>query len=245
MNEIINLLKNHRSIRKFTNQKIDQELVESLIHAGQCAATSSFIQACTVIQVNDPGARETLCEYAAGQPYVLEAPVFLLFCADMQRHKLACDMHNSPMLSGFTEQFLTASLDCALFAQNVLIGAESVGLGGCYIGAIRNKIAEVDDLLGLPDLVYPVFGMCLGYPAQEPEIKPRLPLNVVLKQDRYDDTPDKTIIQEYDKRVSNYYKIRTAGARDNTWSEQISDMLIKEARPHLLNYLRAKGFLLK
>lgn len=245
MNKIIDLLKNHRSIRKFTTQKIEQELVESLIHAGQCAATSSFIQACTVIQVNDPGVRQTLCEYAAGQPYVKEAPVFLLFCADMQRHKLACGMHNSPMLSGFTEQFLTASLDCALFAQNVLIGAESAGLGGCYIGAIRNKIAEVDDLLGLPDLVYPVFGMCLGYPAQDPDLKPRLPLNVVLKQERYDDTPDKNNIQEYDKRVSNYYKNRTAGAKDNTWSEQISDMLIKEARPHMLHYLKTKGFLLQ
>lgn len=245
MNEIINLLKNHRSIRKFTNQTIEQELVESLIHAGQCAATSSFIQACTVIQLNDPKVRGILCEYAAGQPYVKEAPVFLLFCADMKRHQLACDMHNSPMLSGFTEQFLTASLDCALFAQNVLIGAESAGLGGCYIGAIRNKIAEVDNLLGLPELVYPVFGMCLGYPAQEPEIKPRLPLNVVLKQERYDDTRDKTNILEYDKRVSSYYKIRTGGAKNDTWSEQISDMLIKEARPHMLHYLKTKGFLLK
>jgi nitroreductase len=245
MNEIINLLKSHRSIRKFTDQTIDQELLESLIQAGQCTATSSFIQACTVIQVSDPIVRKKLCEYAAGQPYVEEAPVFLVFCADMQRHRLACTMHKSPMRSGFTEQFLTASVDCALFAQNVLIGAESVGLGGCYIGAIRNEIAAVDNLLGLPDLVYPVFGMCLGYPAQDPEIKPRLPLAVVLKQERYDNTLDKENIKGYDKRVSNYYKTRTGGTKDNNWSEQISDMLVKEARPHMLEFLRTKGFLLK
>ena len=143
MNDVIKLLKSHRSIRKFSDRLISQELVEALIEAGQCAATSSFIQACTVIQVDNPETREKLCNCAAGQPYVKNAPVFLVFCADMKRHQLACDMHNNPMLSGFTEQFLTASVDCALFAQNVLISAESLGLGGCYIGAIRNQIADV------------------------------------------------------------------------------------------------------
>ena len=245
MHEVIDLLLNHRSIRKFTDQPVDQELLETLIEAGQCASTSSFIQACTVIQVSDPAVRERLCECAASQPYVREAPVFLVFCADMQRHKHACDKHHAPMLSGFTEQFLTASVDCALFAQNLLIGTESSGLGGCYIGAIRNRIAEVDELLGLPDLVYPVFGMCLGYPAQDPQRKPRLPLAVVLKQERYDDSGDAQLIEDYDQRVSAYYRTRTGGALNQTWSEQISDMLVKESRPHMLEYLRAKGFLLK
>ena len=245
MNEVINLLVDHRSIRKFTDQPVDQRLLETLIEAGQCASTSSFIQACTVIQVSDPAVRDRLCECAANQTYVRKAPVFLVFCADMQRHKQACDKDGAPMLSGYTEQFLTASLDCALFAQNLLIGAESCGLGGCYIGAIRNRIAEVDELLGLPDLVYPVFGMCLGYPAQSPQRKPRLPLGVVLKQERYDDSGDAALIEVYDHRVSAYYRARTGGALENTWSEQISDMLVKEARPHMLEYLRSKGFLLK
>ena len=245
MNEVINLLVNHRSIRKFTDQPIEQRLLETLIEAGQCASTSSFIQACTVIQVSDPAVRDRLCECAASQPYVREAPVFLVFCADMQRHKHACDKSDAPMLSGFTEQFLTASLDCALFAQNLLIGAESCGLGGCYIGAIRNRIAEVDELLGLPDLVYPVFGMCLGYPAQDPQRKPRLPLPVILKQDRYADSGDAQLVEVYDQRVSAYYRARTGGVLEKTWSEQISDMLVKEARPHMREYLKSKGFLLK
>ncbi|MBT8361134.1 MAG: oxygen-insensitive NADPH nitroreductase [Deltaproteobacteria bacterium] len=245
MNNVIALLKSHRSIRKFSDRAINQELIESLIESGQCAATSSFIQACTVIQVNDPNTRDKLRECAADQIYVSEAPVFLVFCADMQRHRLACDMHQAPMLFGYTEQFLTASLDCALFAQNVLIGAESVGLGGCYIGALRNNIAEVDYLLKLPELVYPLFGLCLGYPDQDPEIKPRLPLPVVLKQDSYDDCSDRIFIEEYDRDVRSYYTTRTAGAIDQSWSEQISAMLIKEARPHMLSYLRDKGFLLK
>ncbi len=245
MNETIDLLKAHRSIRKFSDKPVSQDLIRELIRGGQCAATSSFIQACTVIQVNEKETRTRLSEYAAAQLYVKEAPVFLVFCADMQRHRLACGMHDAPMLSGFTEQFITASVDCALFAQNVLIGAESLGLGGCYIGAIRNRIAEVDKLLGLPDLVYPLFGMCLGYPAQNPETKPRLPVDVVLKQERYDDSGDLERITAYDEAVRTYYRTRTRGVKNDSWSEQISEMLVKEARPHMLSYLQSKGFLLK
>lgn len=245
MNPVIELIKSHRSIRKFKSDPVAQEIVEELIRAGQCAATSSFIQACTVIQVSDIECREKLCEAAAGQPYVKDSPVFLVFCADMQRHQLACDMHGSEMLSGFTEQFLTASVDCALFAQNVLIAAESLGLGGCYIGAIRNKIGDVDTLLDLPEKVYPVFGMCLGYPDQDPETKPRLPVQVVLKQHRYGAEGDRQLIEEYDKLVRSYYRTRTGGKKDNSWSEQISDMLVKEARPHMFSFLQSKGFLLK
>ncbi len=245
MNNVIELLKSHRSIRKFKPDPVAQEIVEELILAGQSAATSSFIQACTVIQVTDPACREELCDAAAGQLYVKESPVFLVFCADMQRHQLACDMHEAEMLSGFTEQFLTASVDCALFAQNVLVAAESMGLGGCYIGAIRNKIAEVDKLLRLPGKVYPVFGMCLGYPAQDPEIKPRLPVEAILKQHRYSNEGDRQLITDYDDQVRRYYRTRTGGTKDNSWSEQISDMLVKEARPHMLPFLQSKGFLLK
>lgn len=245
MNDTINLLKSHRSIRKFSDRPVSSNMVRELIRTGQCAATSSFIQACTVIQIDNRETRKKLREFAANQAYVEEAPVFLVFCADMQRHQNACRMHESPMLSGFCEQFITASLDCALFAQNVMVAAESLGLGGCYIGALRNRIAEVDELLKLPTLVYPVFGLCLGYPAQDPETKPRLPLEVVLKQETYDDDQDEAYILSYDESVKTYYRNRTGGKKDNSWSEQISDMLVKEARPHMLSFLKGKGFLLR
>ncbi|WP_417533623.1 oxygen-insensitive NADPH nitroreductase [Marinobacterium stanieri] len=243
MNPTIELLNSHRSIRKFTDEPVAQSTVDTLIKAGQAAATSSFIQACTVIQVSQGERRDALAEMANNQAYVSEAPVFLVFCADMKRHKLACDMHDADMLSGYTEQFLTASMDCALFAQNVIVAAESLGLGGVYIGGLRNKIQDVSDLLELPELVYPVFGMCLGHPDQNPEVKPRLPLDVVLKQDRYDDSQDAERIAAYDSDVREYYKTRTGGNKDMTWSEQISGMLVKEARPHMLPFLNGKGFL--
>jgi len=245
MNDVIELIKSHRSIRKFRNQPVDQALLENCIEAGQAASTSSFIQACTVIQVTRSDLRSSLAEWAGNQTYVEQAPVFLVFCADMHRHQLACDMHDAPMQSGFTEQFITATVDCALFAQNVALAAESAGLGTVFIGGIRNQIDKVAQALELPDLVYPVFGLCLGYPDQSPEVKPRLPLPVVLKQDSYNFTKDCEDIAEYDKEVREYYRTRTGGQKEMTWSEQISGMLVKEARPHMLSFLQSRGFLKK
>jgi len=245
MTPVIELLKQHRSIRKFTDQPVSQEVINELVVAGQAAATSSFIQACTVVQVTDSSKRAKLAEWAGPQAYVADAPQFLVFCADMKRHQLVCDMHDAPMASGFTEQFLTASLDCGLFAQNLVVAAESLGLGTVYIGGLRNRIADVADLLNLPEMVYPVFGLCLGYPDQNPECKPRLPLSVVLKQDSYDDSQDAETIAGYDETVRAYYASRTGGTKDMSWSEQISGMLSKEARPHMLPFLQQRGFLKK
>jgi nitroreductase len=163
----------------------------------------------------------------------------------MQRHKAACERENAEMKSGFTEQFITATVDCALFAQNVAVAAESLGLGIVYIGGIRNKMDEVTSLLKLPELVYPVFGMCIGHPDQDPEVKPRLPLPIVLKKDYYNDTQDSELMADYDSSVKDYYLTRTGGNKEMTWSNQISGMLVKEARPHMLNYLKSQGYLLK
>ena len=163
----------------------------------------------------------------------------------MQRHHLACEINNQSMQSGFTEQFLTASLDCALFAQNVVIPAESLGLGAVYIGGLRNNIQDVADCLKLPDLVYPVFGLCLGYPDQNPDVKPRLPLTAVLKQDTYNCLDDRQLIKEYDQEIKEYYASRGANIKQQGWSEQISNMLSKESRVHMLSFLQAKGFLKK
>ncbi|MFG1495456.1 oxygen-insensitive NADPH nitroreductase [Saccharospirillum sp. HFRX-1] len=243
MTNILSQLQNHRSIRKFTTEPVAQSTVEELIRAGQAAATSSFIQACTVIQVSQGERRARLAELANNQAYINDAPVFLVFCADMHRHQIACDMHDAPMKSGFTEQFLTASVDCALFAQNVVVAAENLGLGICYIGALRNNPEAVAELLQLPHLSYPLFGLCIGHPDQNPEVKPRLPLSVVLKQETYSDADDEAALRDYDDQVRQYYQTRTGNPRSQSWTEQISGMLQKEARPHMLPFLQSRGFI--
>ncbi|MAB53367.1 MULTISPECIES: oxygen-insensitive NADPH nitroreductase [unclassified Marinobacter] len=245
MNPTIELLKSHRSIRKFQNRRIPRELFEELIRAGQSAATSSHVQAYSIIHVVDPRNREALAELSGGQRYVAESSDFLVFCADMKRATDAAERAGAEVVRGMTEQLLVASIDTALVAQNVATAAESEGLGLCYIGGIRNNPSEVSELLRLPEHVYPVFGMCLGYPDQAPEVKPRLPLASILKEDYYQSERDAELVAEFDTTMNTYYQARTGGTKDTTWSQQLKPLFTSKLRPHMRDFLRGKGFEMK
>lgn len=243
MTPTIDLMTRHRSIRKFTDEPIAEATLARLIEAGQGAATSSFLQGTTVIRVTRPETRAQFVELAGNQTYIASAPEFMVFCADLRRAAAGCAMHGKEAVEGMTEHFIIATVDVALFAQNVALAAESMGLGICYIGAVRNDPQRASELLELPRGVYPVFGMCIGKPAQDPEVKPRLPLTVVLKQDVYRDEADKAVIAEYDERVRAYYRTRTGNPKSQCWSEQMSGLLGREARPHMRGFLEQRGFL--
>ncbi|MFV8572044.1 oxygen-insensitive NADPH nitroreductase [Marinobacter sp. SBS5] len=242
MNPTIELLKSHRSIRKFKDQQIPRPLFEELIRAGQSAATSSHVQAYTLIHVVNPESRARLAELAGGQPYVASASDFLVFCADMKRSTEAAERSGAEVTRGMTEQMLVASVDVALMAQNVVVAAESEDLGICYIGGIRNNPQEVSELLKLPEHVYPVFGLCLGYPDQNPEVKPRLPLASILKQDVYDDSNDEALVAEFDDTMARYYRERTGGNKNTNWSEQLKPLFTSKLRAHMKEFLQKRGF---
>lgn len=245
MNPTIELLKSHRSIRKFTNRKISQELLEELISAGQCAATSNHVQAYSVIHVVNPENRRKIAELAGGQAHVVEASDFLVFCADMKRSTEAAERAGAEVVRGMTEQLVVASVDAALMAQNVAVAAESEGLGLCYVGGIRNNPAEVAEILKLPEHVYPVFGMSLGYPDQDPEVKPRLPLASILKEDFYDDREDETQVAAFDDTMHQYYLERTGGNKESSWSKELAPLFTTKLRPHMREFLRKRGFEMK
>lgn len=245
MNPTVELLTAHKSIRQYTDQALAPGMLDTLINAGQGAATSSFLQGTTVIRVTRPEIRERFVALAGGQKHIASAPEFLVFCADLRRSYACCERHDQKPGEGMTEHFIIATVDVALFAQNVVVAAESMGLGICYIGAVRNDPALASELLQLPRGVYPVFGLCIGYPAQDPEVKPRLPLSVVLKQDVYDDSEDATIIGEYDEQVRAYYQSRSGNQKEVSWSEQMSGLLGKESRPHMREFLASRGFTMR
>jgi nitroreductase len=242
MISVIELLKSHRSIRKFTEQAIAPELFDELILAGQAAATSSFLQGSTIVRVVDKEKRRQIAELAGGQRYVESAAEFMVFCADLKRAGNYCEDYGNAFEGDFTEHFIIATVDVALMAQSLVTAAESVGLGICYIGGIRNNPALVSELLQLPQGVYPVFGLCLGYPDQNPETKPRLPVPVILKQEVYNEVGDKEAIAEYDERIREYYKTRTGGGHGISWSEQVADLLAEKSRPHMKAFLASQGF---
>lgn len=245
MNPTIQLLKSHRSIRKFLDWKIRNELFEELIRAGQSAATSSHIQAYSIIHVANKKTCKALAALSGGQHYVSDCSHFLVFCADMKRPTDAAERAGIEVVRGTTEQLLVATVDTALVAQNVATAAESEGLGVCYIGGIRNDPAEVSRLLRLPDHVYPVFGMCIGYPDQKPEIKPRLPMASILKRDFYQDNQDAALVATYDDTISAYYQARSSGKKNTTWSEQLKPLFSTKLRGHMRDFLRARGFEMK
>ncbi|WP_018916603.1 oxygen-insensitive NADPH nitroreductase [Vreelandella zhanjiangensis] len=243
MNDVIKLLKSHRSIRKFSDRPIAHELLIELIQAGQGAATSSHVQAYTVIHVKNSANREQIAELAGGQSYIASCADFLVFCADMKRPTEASERAGSNVVRGMTEQLLVATVDTALMAQNVATAAESAGLGICYIGGIRNNPQAISDLLKLPEHVYPVFGMCLGYPAHEPEVKPRLPVEAILKEDYYSD--DSAQVQAFDDTMQEYYQSRSSANKDSDWSQNLKPLFDNKLRPHMRDFLIERGFEMK
>jgi nitroreductase len=242
MSSVIDLLKSHRSIRKFADRTIDPKLMEELFVAGQAAATSSFLQGTTIVRVMKEETRHKFAELAGNQPYVEKAAEFMVFCADLKRAGNYCDAYDKPFEGDFTEHFIIATVDVALMAQSLVTAAESEGLGICYIGGIRNNPSLVSELLELPKGVYPVFGLCLGYPDQDPEIKPRLPLPVIIKEEVYNEEGDKEAIAIYDEVIRDYYRTRTGGGHGVSWSEQVADLLSEKSRPHMKAFLEEKGF---
>jgi len=237
----IDILKQHRSIRKYKDQAIDKKVLLEIIDAGRWASTSSFVQAYSLIRLNDKEKRLKLYEWTGGQKNVLNAPEFLIFCADLTLIEKACIKHDVNLEKEYTEWLLIASVDTALFAQNIMVAAESLGLGGVYVGAIRNEIDKVSSLLKLPQGVVPLFGMCLGYPDQEPNQKPRLPLDLILHEEVYQ-SPDEELLNQYDEEIKAYYIERTKGRLEHSWTEQMAQKASGENRPHIKSFLESKGY---
>lgn len=172
MTPTIELLCQHRSIRHFTDKPITAEQREAIIKSAQCTSSSSFLQCTSIIRITDRALREALVPLTGGQQHVAQAAEFWVFCADFNRHLQICP----DAQLGLAEQLLLGVVDTALMAQNALTAAESLGLGGVYIGGLRNNIEAVTELLKLPKHVLPLFGLCLGWPADNPDLKPRLPV---------------------------------------------------------------------
>lgn len=236
MNSTIETILGHRSIRKFTSDPITDEQRQTILQAGLAASSSSMLQVVSVIRVTDIEKRKLLAQYAGNQPYVESAAEFLVFCIDYQRHMTI----NPEVQTDFAELTLIGAVDAGIMAQNCLLAAESMRLGGVYIGGLRNSAAQVDELLGLPQNTAILFGMCLGHPDQNPEVKPRLPVDVIVHENQYQPL-NLEDIQTYDQTMQDYYTSRSSNQKQSTWSQEVTSKLAGESRPHILPYLNQKG----
>ena len=236
MNSVIETIQGHRSIRSFKSTPISKDQLDTIIASGIAASSSSLLQVISIIRVTDPEKRKQLAKYAGNQAYVESAAEFLVFCIDYARHYTL----NEAVKPEFMELTLIGAVDAGIMAQNCLLAAESMGLGGVYIGGLRNNPKEVDSLLELPKHTAMLFGMCLGVPDQDPQLKPRLPADVIVHENSYQPL-DVEQVKQYDQTMHEYYASRSSNTKQQGWSEQITEKLSQESRPYIMGYLNSKG----
>lgn len=245
MNQTIETLLSHRSVRRFQDKPLTREQIEIIVSSAQAASTSSFIQAYSIIGVSDPVKKKKLAEISGNQSYVENNGHFFVFCADLNRHEIIGEMENRDIMNTLEtkEKFMVMLTDTAIAAQNAAVAAESLGLGICYIGGIRNDLDAVCDLLRTPKRVIPLFGMAVGYPAKLNSQKPRLPLSHIYHENEYQQDVDtyKRELKEYNEVISQYYNERTGGKRKETWTEQMANMLSDPRRSYMNEFIKNHG----
>ncbi|WP_342599526.1 oxygen-insensitive NADPH nitroreductase [Psychrobacillus sp. FSL H8-0483] len=239
------LLRAHASVRKYKDYSLSREEVSELVKTAQHAASSHFVQAYSVIWVTDVEKKEELGRLSRNPKQFETAGAALLLCADFHRLQVAGQIHDTKIEMDTTENVLVGTVDVALFAQNLVIAAESKGFGICYIGGVRNEPEEISRLFDLPEGVFPLFAITLGVPDQENEVKPRLPVEAILHENIYDSSKYETLLKEYDQTMEEYYASRGSNQKVANWTKQMADFLESPRRPHMAKFLASKGFQLK
>lgn len=239
------LMMRHASVRKYKDEPIPQDVLHRIIRAAQHASSSNFLQVYSIVQITDEKLKREMAALCKNPQQVLTAPVFLLFCADLKRAEYACRKHGTPVRPDTVESLLVAVVDTALVAQNVALAAESLGYGICYIGGVRNHPEEISRLVHLPDKVFPLFGMTVGVPDEQNEVKPRLMLEAVLHENRYDETKYPELLERYDEEMARYYARRASNPKRTNWTETVAAYFAQERRLHMRDFLAGKGFLLR
>jgi nitroreductase len=250
-NATLDVLLSHRSVRHYTADPLPPGALEAALAAAQSASTSSNLQLWSVIAVEDDGRKQRLSALAANQSHVARAPLVLVWLADLARLRRLGEASGAATDGlDYFEAFLLAATDAALAAQNAMVAFESLGLGGCYIGGMRNKPAEVAAELGLPQEVFALFGMTVGVPdpARPAQVKPRLPPEVVLMREQYQwGDYSHAGIAAFNERLRAFQKAEKM--REQDWTElatkRVRDAAALTGRHILRDFLNGIGFRLR
>ena len=240
-----------RTHRRYADRPVSESLLQLLLGAAFSASSKSDFQQATVIRVVDRARRERLAALVPDMPWIGNAPVFLVFCGDARRLERLGELRGREVGNGKLEGFFNATVDATLVLQTFILAAEAVGLGCCPISVIRNHPEAVAETLGLPNKVFPVAGLCVGYPAAAGHISMRLPPEVSLHIDRYDDSHLGDAIAAYDVRRDARYSIPREQQRRPEifgyaslygWSEDKVRQATQPEGEDFPAYLRAHGF---
>jgi len=250
-NPIIGAILRHKSVRKFRDTPLPDGTLEQIVAAAQSAATSSNLQTWSVIALQDPAHKADAATLCGDQDFIRKAPLFLLFCADLNRLTTVSEQQNLPGEGlDYFEMFLMATIDASLAAQNAALAAESLGLGICYVGAARNRPRELTALLQLPPRVFALFGMAIGIPEEDDPsvVKPRLPQTEVMHREIYTTEERNHWIDRYNATATEFYlsqHMNITGGWSRHSAKRVATVQALTGRDILYAFLKERDFGLK
>ena len=247
--DFLTYLAARRSHRKYLERPVDPALIETLSAAALCAPTKSDLQQRDIVIVGDPSLRKDIGALFPDDPWIRAAPAFLVFCGNNRRQRHLHEWRGRPFVNDHLDAFFNAAVDAGIVLATFVIAAERLGLGCCPISAVRNHAARVSDLLDLPDHVFPVAGLTLGWPAGGGNVSLRLPLSATLHRDRFSEAGLRQAVDAYDARraeLQPYAEQRFASQygpqTPYTWSEDKARQYSKPERAGFGAFIRSKGF---
>jgi len=251
LDELVRMME-HRSHRKYSGRAVEPGLLRLLLACAFSAPSKSDLQQADVVHVADRARIRSITDGIPDMPWIANAPVFLVFCGNNRRIRQIGEWRGKPFANEHLDHFMNAAVDAGIVMTSFIRAAEAVGLGCCPISAVRNHPEAMSRLLELPAGVFPVAGLCAGYPAEEGRITPRLSLPVTVHTDRYDESGVTEKIDAYDHRrdaVLPYRRQRNperfGTAAFYGWSEDKARQYAVPERADFGAFIRKQGFSLK
>jgi nitroreductase/FMN reductase [NAD(P)H] len=245
---VLAALLDRRVTRRYAAQEVEDPLLDTILAAAQSAPSKSDLQQYSIIVTRDAAKIAKVADWIGTMPWIKEAPVLLLFCGDMRRGQAACTLHGRQHANNNMDTFLNTAVDAALAMGMAIAAADAAGLGTCPISYVRSHIEKVSPLFRLPEAVYPVAGLTLGWPEARNTPTPRLPPAAVIHRETFDDAALPAAIEAYDalrpRQKPRYPEVHGPAPDGCTWSENAARQLSVPERFGFRAWLRLKGFAL-
>jgi len=247
--DTIQTLLGHRSCRRFKPDELAEPLIYLLLSCAQSAPTKSNLQQYSIIVITDETKRGEIASLVPTMPWIADAPLILVFLGDVRRIRRLAEMRGHEYRNDNADTFMNATIDAALAMQAFIVAAESLGLGTCPISYVRNRIDDLSRILELPDGVFPIAGLTVGWPAVEGTLSLRLPQDIVVHRGVYDDSALERDVVAYDDRAHDHQPLIPAKQRHTdrygvlekcTWSENVARQLSLPERDGFADFLKRK-----
>lgn len=200
-NETIRLLLERASCRSFSDKKIPSETLNYILESGLHAATGGNVQPYSIIKIEDEEAKKKLAELNENQSFIADAPVNLLFCIDWHRLERWAELEGAPFTAKSSfRHFWISFQDTIICAQNICTAADSMGLGSVYVGTVIDCLRELREMLKLPDGVFPVVLLSLGYPKSPLKQRRKLGIEAVVHDEKYQELEDDRLLELFEEK---------------------------------------------